>query len=86
MNEQQRRTLAADDRVRRSSPMSTYRLENVSENPSGRPGEPVTDPGPSGVSSRVDDVLIRLPLAEATGARRRSVVSPYRVDPMPAAG
>ena len=34
---------------RRSSPVSTYRLVNVSVNPAGRFGAPETEPGPSGV-------------------------------------
>jgi hypothetical protein len=63
VDEQQRSALAADDRVQAQSTVSTYRLENVPENPSGRPGAPETEPGPSGVDGRVEDVVIRLPSA-----------------------
>ena len=38
---------------RRSSPVSTYRLVNVSVNPAGRFGAPETERGPSGVDGEV---------------------------------
>ena len=44
---------------RRSSPVSMYRLVNVSVNPAGRFGAPETEPGPSGVDSGAEDELMR---------------------------
>src|SRR4051794_25111300 len=43
---------------RRSAPASTYRLVNVSVNPSARFGACETEPGPSAVSGPVDDALM----------------------------
>src|SRR6266508_180297 len=63
---------------RRSSPVSTYRLVNVSVNPSASCGAPETEPGPSGVGSRVENALMRIPShrpdelrAESWSGRRR---------------
>src|SRR5918997_2343356 len=49
---------------RRSSPVSTYRLANVSANPSGRFGAPETEPGPSGMGRWAEDELMRNPLSQ----------------------
>src|SRR6185436_14820582 len=43
---------------RRSAPASTYRLVNVSVNPSARFGACETEPWPSAASRPVDDALI----------------------------
>jgi hypothetical protein len=48
---------------RRTSPVSTYRLVNVSLNAFGRPGAPDTEPGPSGVEGAADDECMRISLA-----------------------
>src|SRR6185312_10894440 len=67
---------------RRSSPMSRYRLVNVSANPAGRFGAPETEPGPSGVGSRAADELMTVPPSHvlrphalAPGGRAASVTS-----------
>src|SRR5215212_1567131 len=44
----------------RSPPAFTYRLVNVSVNPSGRFGAPETEPGPSGVDSGAEDELMSI--------------------------
>src|SRR5215469_10363744 len=46
---------------RRSPPVSTYRLVNVSVNPGGRFGAPETEPGPSGVVAA--DELMSIPFS-----------------------
>src|SRR5262249_5274132 len=68
---------------RRTSPVSTYRLVNVSVNPSGRFGAPDTEPGPSGVVDA--DELMSMPLSrDLAGFRgRRRTDSPPR-DPVAA--
>jgi hypothetical protein len=42
----------------RSSPVSTYRLVQVSVNPAGRFGAPETEPGPSGVEDFAHEQLL----------------------------
>ena len=42
---------------RRSSPVSMYRLVNVSVNPAGRFGAPETEPGPCGTGSGADELM-----------------------------
>ena len=42
---------------RRTSPVSTYRLVNVSVKPSGRFGAPDTEPGPSGTVNSVNEFM-----------------------------
>jgi hypothetical protein len=44
---------------RRTTPVSTYRLVNVSRNPSGRFGAPEAEPGPSAMGRVVADEAMR---------------------------
>src|SRR5215472_12287743 len=53
---------------RRSSPVSTYPLVNVSVNPAGRFGAPDTEPGPPGVGRSAEDELMVIPFPETVRA------------------
>src|SRR5215213_2749982 len=65
----------------RSPPAFTYRLVNVSVNPSGRFGAPETEPGPSGVGRWVEDELTTISFHEtrsASEATRTRLGAPRR--------
>jgi hypothetical protein len=57
---------AEGDACRRTSPVSTYRLANVSVKPAGRFGAPDTEPAPSGVVAA--DELMSIPFPETLRA------------------